>query len=260
MLMTNLKILGVVLGTLLLYTLLANSIPQIESEVPQELSFGANVTPEQLASAGEQLYNGAGGCTACHGLGTRAPNLLTDDRGAGSIGARCGSRVPGMACKDYLHESMVQPNKFVVEGFQPIMPDMSKTLSSAQIWSLIAFLESNGGEITVTGEDVAAAASAAPAAAPAAAASTSTDPQELMRGNQCLACHKIGSEGGPIGPDLSHIGATRDASYIRRSILNPDAEVAAGYEAVKGVMPKNFGQVFTAAQLEAIVDYLAGLK
>ncbi|HSL72493.1 MAG TPA: cytochrome c, partial [Longimicrobiales bacterium] len=140
--MTNLKILGVVLGTLLLYTLLANSIPQIESEVPQELSFGANVTPEQLASAGEQLYNGAGGCTACHGLGTRAPNLLTDDRGAGSIGARCGSRVPGMACKDYLHESMVQPNKFVVEGFQPIMPDMSKTLSAAQIWSLIAFLES----------------------------------------------------------------------------------------------------------------------
>src|SRR5687768_11769690 len=154
---TNLKVFGIVLGTLAVYTLLANSIPQIESEVPQELTFGADATPEQLATAGEELYNGAGGCTACHGLGTRAPNLLTDDRGSGAIGARCANRKPGVACKEYLHESMVKPNDFVVEGFQPIMPDMSRTLSPAQIWALVAFLQSTGGEVTVTGEDIAAA-------------------------------------------------------------------------------------------------------
>jgi mono/diheme cytochrome c family protein len=259
---TNLKILGIVLGTLLAYTLLANSIPQIESEVPQELTFGANTTPEQLATAGEQLYNGAGGCTACHGLGTRAPNLLTDDRGAGAIGARCGNRKPGVACKEYLHEAMVKPNDFVVEGFQPIMPDMSRTLSPAQIWALVAFLQSTGGEVTVTGEDVAAAGAAPTAAAAGAApaATTATDPQEIMRASACLACHKIGSEGGPIGPDLSHIGARADAAYIRRAILDPDRELAKGFEAVKGIMPKTFGQQLTAGQLEAVVDYLAGLK
>jgi hypothetical protein len=81
-----------------------------------------------------------------------------------------------------------------------------------------------------------------------------------MRANMCLACHKIGTEGAPVGPDLSHIGTTRDAAYIRRAIINPDAEIAKGFEAMKGVMPKTFGQTFTAAQLEAIVDYLAGLK
>ena len=80
---TNLKIVAVVLGTLGLYTLIANKIPQIQSEVPQSLSFGANVTPDQLVAAGEKLFNGAGGCTACHGMGTRAPNLLTDEKGAG---------------------------------------------------------------------------------------------------------------------------------------------------------------------------------
>jgi mono/diheme cytochrome c family protein len=257
---TNLKILGIVLGTLGVYTVLANSIPQIESEVPQELTFGADATPEQLATAGEQLYNGAGGCTACHGLGTRAPNLLTDDRGAGSIGARCSTRKPGMACKDYLHESMVKPGAFVVEGFQPIMPDVSKTLSPAQIWSMIAFLQSNGGEITVTGQDVAsAAATPAPAGGPAAAI-TATDPQEIMRGAACFACHKVGSEGATIGPELSHIGTSRDASYIRRSILDPDREIAKGFEAMKGIMPKNFGQQLSAGQLEAVVDYLVGLK
>jgi mono/diheme cytochrome c family protein len=261
---TNLKILGIVLGTLVAYTLLANSIPQVESEVPQELSFGANVTPEQLASAGEQLYNGAGGCTACHGLGTRAPNLLTDDRGSGAIGARCATRQPNVDCKTYLHEAMVQPGKFVVEGFQPIMPDMSRTLSAAQIWSLVAFLQSTGGEVTVTADDVASAESAAPAAAAApaagATASASSDPREIMQGNQCFACHKVGAEGGAIGPDLSHIGGQRNAEHLRRSILDPDAEVAAGYESFKGVMPKTFGQQLTAAQLEALVTYLVGLK
>jgi mono/diheme cytochrome c family protein len=259
---TNLKIFGLVLGTLMVYTLLANSIPQIESEVPQELTVGASTTPEQLATAGEELYNGAGGCTACHGLGTRAPNLLTDDRGAGSIGARCGNRKPSTTCKDYLHESLVKPNAFVVEGFQPIMPDMSRTLSPAQIWALVAFLQSTGGEITVTGQDVADAATATPSASAgaAAAATTSTNPQEIIKASACLACHKIGTEGGAIGPDLSHIGATRDAAYIRRAILNPTAEIAKGFEAMKDIMPKTFGQQLTAGQLEAVVDYLLGLK
>ena len=79
----NLKIGLVVLVTLGVYTLVANMIPQVQSEVPQELSFEGNVTPEQLVTAGEQLYQGSGGCTACHGLGTRAPNLLTDEAGTG---------------------------------------------------------------------------------------------------------------------------------------------------------------------------------
>ena len=89
---TNLKVVGVVLGTLALYTLIANEIPQVQSEVPQTLTLGANVTPEQLVAAGEKVFNGIGGCTTCHGLGTRAPNLLTDETGTGPIGVRCGKR------------------------------------------------------------------------------------------------------------------------------------------------------------------------
>ena len=50
---TNAKIIGIVLGTLALYTLIANKIPQVQSEVPQALTLGANVTPEQLVAAGE---------------------------------------------------------------------------------------------------------------------------------------------------------------------------------------------------------------
>ena len=70
-----------------------------------------DATPEALVAAGERVYNGAGGCTACHGLGTRAPNLLTDHAGQGAIGARCGTREPGKDCKAYLHESLTQSRR-----------------------------------------------------------------------------------------------------------------------------------------------------
>jgi mono/diheme cytochrome c family protein len=270
---TNLRIFAVVLGTLALYTLIANKIPQVQSDVPKTLALGANVTPEQLVSAGDELYHGAGGCTACHGLGTRAPNLLTDEKGAGPIGARCGTREPGKDCKAYLHEALTKPGAYVVQGYEPIMPDMGRTLSPQQIWALIAYLESQGGTVTVTGSDIPAAN--APASSGGAGgggggdggggggggvAGGSMDPMEMFRGAGCVGCHKIGTEGGAIGPDLTHLGARANAAAIRESILQPDAKIARGYQNFAGIMPKNFGAQFTAGQLEALVQFLAGHK
>jgi mono/diheme cytochrome c family protein len=267
---TNLKVLAVVLVTLGVFTFLANVIPQMQSDVPQELSLSGNVTPEQLVAAGEQLFNGAGGCTACHGLGTRAPNLLTDEAGAGPIGARCAKRKPGMSCNEYLHESMVKPGAYVVAGYQPIMPDMSKSLSPAQIWSLVAFLESAGGEVTVNPEDVKAAAqSGAPATGSAATAaatagtpagSATKDPKELVKLNNCLNCHKLDGEGQVMAPDLTKVGSRLSPDKIRQSILDPNADTAKGYKQLAGIMPTNFGEQLTAAQLEALVKYLAAHK
>lgn len=258
---TNLRILGVVLGTIAAYTLLANAIPQVESEVPEELTFTGEVSPEQLIEAGEELYNGAGGCTACHGLGTRAPNLLTDQGGLGAIGARCGQRVEGEDCKAYLHQSMIDPNAYVVEGFQPIMPDMSRTLSEAQIWSLIAFLQSQGGEVTVTAADLQTAAEAETGgAAPAGGVSATTDPAALIQELQCVACHKLGAEGQEVGPPFDAIGARLSAEEIRQAILDPAASVSPGFEQFAGVMPTNFGSRLTASQLEALVQFLAARK
>ena len=164
--MTNLKVLGVVLGTLAVYTWVANSIPQLESVVPEELSFGADVTEAELVAAGQALFNGGGGCLVCHGLPTRAPNLLTDQGGEGTIGQRCATRVPGEDCKTYIYESLIEPTAYVLDGFDP-MVFQARVFSGAQIWALVAFLQDQGGPVTVTGADVAAAAEA-DAAAPAA--------------------------------------------------------------------------------------------
>ncbi|MCZ7562859.1 MAG: c-type cytochrome [Burkholderiales bacterium] len=75
----------------------------------------------------------------------------------------------------------------------------------------------------------------------------------------CTACHKIGAQaGGPIGPDLSRIGATRDSVYLRRAILDPNADVAKGFQ--PGLMPPNYGEQLYARELEMLVGYLAALK
>jgi mono/diheme cytochrome c family protein/cytochrome c551/c552 len=267
---TNAKIVGIVLGTLALYTLIANKIPQVQSEVPQALTLGANVTPEQLVAAGEKVFNGIGGCPTCHGLGTRAPNLLTDEKGTGVIGARCAKREPGKSCKQYLFESLDQPTAYVVAGYQPIMPVMTRQLSPAQVWSVIAFLESQGGTVDVTASDIPATSPTSPtsqtspggggAGGGAAFAGGSTDPKAIIPAAGCLACHKLEGQGQVIAPDLTHVGSRRTAESIRKKILDPASSVTKGYEKLAGIMPKSFGTMMNAAQLEALVQYLAAHK
>lgn len=257
---TNLKIAAVVVFTLLVYTLIANSIPQVESEVPEELDLSTGVTTEALVAAGERLYNGAGGCVACHGLGTRAPNLLTGGGERGAIGARCGSRVEGMSCKEYLYESLTEPAAYLLEGYNPIMPDMRRLLSQDQIWALIAFLESQGGEVTVTGEDLARGSDGSEAESNGSGGTVAVlaeDPKQMMTSLGCFACHQLGGEGNAIGPALDGIGSRNGTEFIRRSILDPAADITSGYEAFAAMMPATFGDQLSAAQLETLVTFLA---
>lgn len=257
---TNLKVLAVGALVLAFYTGVAHIIPQLQSEVPESVSLGAGATGEQLAEAGEKIYHGAGNCVSCHGLGTRAPNLLTDDRGGGTIGARCGTREAGKDCKAYLFESLTRPTAFVVKGFDPIMQDQRRTLSVDQIWALVAFLQSQGGEVTVTGQDIVDAQAAAGAAQPVAAPARAIDPVALINENGCTACHQLNGEGGPLGPKFDGLGSRSNKDEIRQSIVDPNAKVAAGFEANKGMMPVTFGQQLSKAQLDALVEFLASLK
>jgi mono/diheme cytochrome c family protein len=257
---TNLRILALAFCVVGFYTAIAHVIPQLQSEVPEALALTSDASPEVLAAAGERIFNGAGGCTTCHGLGTRAPNLLTDHAGQGPIGARCGTREQGKDCKVYLYESLVKPGAFIVPGFEPIMPDMSRQLSHDQLWAVVAYLQAQGGEVTVSARDLAPAAGASTTPAPAAsgaALSATLDPVQLYTEKGCIGCHQLDGKGGQVGPPFDHIGAGHDAAYLRRAILEPNADTAKGYEKFAGTMPATFGQQLSAAQLEALVSYLA---
>ena len=136
------------------YSWFANSIPQIESRPPQELSLeGGNVTPAQLVKAGEEIFKTKGTCEICDRIGqkgTRAPDLA-------GVGARAGKTKPGMDAKHYIIESLLQPAAYIVEGYPPIMPAVDKPpigLNRSELWALTAFLESQGGTVDVKLDDI----------------------------------------------------------------------------------------------------------
>jgi putative heme-binding domain-containing protein len=49
---------------------------------------------------------------------------------------------------------------------------------------------------------------------------------------QCLRCHKVGTEGGIVGPDLSKVGARLSRAELLQSIVDPNARIASGFETV----------------------------
>ena len=62
-----------------------------------------------------------------------------------------------MSAKAYLLESLINPGAFIVEGYPPIMPAVDKppiALNRSEVWALVAFLESLGGTVDVTLNDI----------------------------------------------------------------------------------------------------------
>ena len=51
------------------------------------------------------------------------------------------------------------------------------------------------------------------------------------KGN-CGQCHRIGTRGGSLGPNLTRVGRQRSLAYLRESVVSPDAEVTAGYATI----------------------------
>ncbi|PYM20237.1 MAG: hypothetical protein DMD78_22655 [Candidatus Rokuibacteriota bacterium] len=246
------------------YSWFANSIPQIESKPPQELSLeGGNVTQAQLVKAGEEIYHTKGTCEICHRIGqqgTRAPDLA-------GVGARAAKRKPGTSAKAYIIESLLAPQAYVVEGYPPIMPAVDKppiALNRSELWALTAFLESLGGTVDVTLNDIPATAGAAAAGGGAAEVKIPGDPKQgelVFQGKgTCIACHKAGKIGAsPVGPDLSQIAKIQTPDYIMKKILDPKGMgTVAGFP--PGVMPQDLGTRLAAKEYVDLVAFLLTLK
>lgn len=248
------------------YTYYANSIPQIQSKPPEDLSLeGGTVSPEQLVKAGETIFKGKGTCEICHRIGqkgTRAPDLA-------GIGATAAKRKPGQSAKAYIIESLLAPGAYLVEGYPAIMPRVDRppiALNRSELWALVAFLESMGGTVDVKLDDIPKTAGVQSAAGggPAPELKLPGDPKAgqavFMGKGGCIACHKAGAIGAsPVGPDLSQIGRIQTAEYIMAKILNPGGMgTVAGYP--PNVMPPTFGQALTAREYLDVVSFLLSLK
>jgi putative heme-binding domain-containing protein len=47
----------------------------------------------------------------------------------------------------------------------------------------------------------------------------------LVESNGCLTCHRIGTTGSRVGPDLSNVGNARSPDQLERAMVAPDDEV-----------------------------------
>ena len=87
----------------------------------------------------------------------------------------------------------------------------------------------------------------------------------LFISSGCSACHTIDSVSKaavPVGPNLSNIGGRADAAYIRESILDPNAVIAASCPTGpcrSGVMSQAVGLLLSQDELDVLVRYLSSL-
>ncbi len=251
-----------------LFSLYSNyGIPEIQPAPPpteEKLDLGS-MTMDQFVAVGEKIVSGKGTCALCHNaVGGRAP--LLEELVTATPQRLQDSRYQGEASdlESYILESMLKPSAFVVVGFgkagtndtESPMPDVTGggiDLSEAEISAVIAYLQDLGGaEVTVeipTGAAVEDTEQAEPAKA-----NPLNSVEEIVASYGCGACHVIAGQAGAVGPDLSTIGASRGGDYLRRAILEPNAEIAEGYP--PGLMPTNYGAQFYAQELELLVAYM----
>jgi cytochrome c oxidase subunit 2 len=81
------------------------------------------------------------------------------------------------------------------------------------------------------------------------------DGKAVFDSGGCGSCHTLADAGttATVGPDLDDI-ANATKAYIRESIVDPNADVIQGYP--RDVMPGNFADQLSPAQLDALVEYL----
>jgi len=267
------KSIGFSIGLTLVFTLVANLLPQVEGEAPQEQQVDlGSLTMDQFVALGEELFMGKGTCTLCHKpppLG-RAPDIQGEDTVAAAAERLADTRYQGSAtdAESYIRESMLSPSAYVVAGWgkkgsndsESPMPHVDKApieLSPLEIDAIIAWLQSkDGNEVTValpTAEQSAAAVEATPAAGSVAAPAATAE--EAIGKYGCQACHALLGSTASLGPPLDDIGVRLDAAAIRESIVTPEKVIAEGFS--NGIMPGDFAEKMTVRELQMIVQLLS---
>ena len=235
------------LAVIWFYAFVAGLVPESSTAVNlTELDWS---DPDAVAEQGALVFNGKGQCSACHTVDTTAPPGRCPD--LTDIGTNAATRVSGMDAKAYLIESMYQPANFLVPGYGKIMPEVWKppiSLSKLEIEAVIAYLQSQGGEIDPTPFDEPIDRADVGSTAEALPPLLTGDPElgkKVFVDAACISCHAVtGIESPAAGettnedfevvtaPDLSEIAAFNDMRYLEESILVPAAQIVSGYGAV----------------------------
>jgi putative heme-binding domain-containing protein len=159
-----------------------------------EIVRNPRTSPEDIAAGARTFRSHCAPCHGIHGEGGRGPNL--------ALGIFYhGSTDPALL-------------KNISDGISGTeMPGLF--YSPDRVWQIVAYIRSlNSGS------------SAHPPGNPAQG-------KLLFGAKRCDQCHRVGGEGGRLGPDLTNIGEIRSVNNLRQSIVDPNADVRQRYWVVK---------------------------
>ena len=78
----------------------------------------------------------------------------------------------------------------------------------------------------------------------------------LATTNGCIGCHSVNGLDG-AGPTWTGLAARVDEEYLRRAILEPNADIAEGY--TEGIMPVTYADTLSDEDVDALVAYIQSL-
>jgi len=209
---------------------------------------GGGVSEDADLVAGKEAF--IENCGSCHILdragtqGMAGPSLdASFDRALNDGFNRQG--IQGVVLEQILNPARLPPDH---PAYMP--PDLVTGQMAENVAAYVAFAASRPGEDS--GVLAEAGQSDFPPGSGGAIFADGT-----QQAQACGQCHTLSDAGtqATIGPNLDEALQGDSAEEIRRSIVEPDVEIAQGFAA--GVMPDDYGQTLSDEELDRLVEYLA---
>lgn len=220
----------------------------------ERAQFAHVVALPPIVKTGEALFWSKAQCFRCHrigdrGEGLRGPNLE-------DVGFRARARAQALeldSATAYIAQSVLQPDAYVVEGYSNDMPRVYQPpigLTAEDVTAVITYLQSQGGEVDTWAIDLDRQVLARPVPDRPLPEGDADDGEDAFTEFGCMTCHTVGDRFAKSpGPDLTAIGAYRNATWLTQAIVDPNAEVGANWktatvqldsgESAAGILRKN---------------------
>lgn len=244
------KLVLLTLGATAFYTYVGQLVPQKEVYPPEVLELPSDLSQEEMVRTGEEIFNGKGLCSTCHTIGQTGALRFPDLAG---IGSRAANRIEGMSGLEYLYHSLTEPDEYVVEGFNPGMPRINRPpvdLTDDEIKTVLAYLQSLGGTVTVSMDTNLAAPGEELVPAEEDVVAGETGGQDLFDRFECRSCHYVDQPGRLNAPSLYDVGSRKNFNEILTAILSVEG----------GHSPSAFYRTATLADAREMANQLAQKK